>query len=177
MGRFFSNLGECVRIKKGLFCCLICFSILAAILAVVSAIKLNGSVLPIDLSSILNLLLFYFAILLCCCKKFLCPLAYLFYFYYVYSQVMIFTSIILIYGMLNALILLLLLLLFMLAVFTLLILTILNLVELPSNCYFSACFNPRESCAIWLFLALILLTVFFCVIESILKSFVILLVF
>ncbi len=166
-------------------------------MAVVSAIKLNGSVLPIDLSniafirflrgdcgfvflligSILNLLLFYFAILLCCCKKFLCPLAYLFYFYYVYSQVMIFTSIILIYGMLNALILLLLLLLFMLAVFALLILTILNLVELPSNCYFSACFNPRESCIIWIFLVLILLTVFFCVIEGILKSFVILLVF
>ena len=197
MRKIFSCLFENVRLKKGYFITLILLSITIIILAVVSAIQLNGSILPIDLSnitfirflrgdcgfmfliigSVLNLLIFYVAIVLCCCKNFLRPLAIMFYLYFVYCQTMIFTSIILIYGLLNAFLLLALLLVYLIAVFAILMLIILCLFNLNQDGFFSCCFNPGECQLPFLTLALLILTITFCIIEFILKSFVLLLVF
>ena len=196
MRNFFCSIGETLRAKKGVFVSLIVLTIVAIVLAVVSAVNLNGSVLPIDLSniafirflrgncgflflivsSVLNLLIFYFAIVLCCSKKFLFPLAILFYLYFVYSQALIFTSVLLIYGLLNALIILVLLLAYLLVVFFVFIMILLCLFEAcPSGlgCFF----KPSECNLTYLTLVLVVATLIFCVLESILKSFVILLVF
>ena len=197
MGNFFSNLFENVRLKKGYFITLILLSLGMIVLAVVSAIKLNGSILPIDLSnivfirflrgscgfmflilgSILNLLIFYAAIVLCCCKSFLRPFAILFYLYFVYCQALIFVSLILIYGLLNAFLLLVLLLVYLLCIFTLLMMIILCLFNVNCDGFFSTCFNPNECQLVFLSLAILLLTIAFCIIEFVLKSFVLLLVF
>ncbi len=197
MRNFFSNLFENVRLKKGYFITLIVLSVLAIIMAVVSAIQLNGSILPIDLSnivfvrflrgdcgfiflvvgSVLNLALFYLAIVICCCKNFLRPVAILFYLYFVYCQAMIFTSIILIYGMLNAFLILTLLFVYLICVFAIFIMIILCLFSLDCNNFWSSCFKPSECQLAALSLAILLLTIVFCIIESILKSFVLLLVF
>lgn len=196
MKNFFGSIGETLRAKKGVFVGLVVLSIVAIVLAVVSAVHLNGSVLPIDLSniafikflrgncgflflivgSVLNLTIFYFAIVLSCSKKFLFPLAILFYLYFVYSQALIFTSILLIYGLLNALIILILLLVYLLVAFCLLMLILLCLFEACPNgigCFF----KPSECNLIALTIALVVATFVFCVLTSILKSFVILLVF
>lgn len=197
MGNFFSNLFENVRLKKGYFIALILLSVAVIILAVVSAVQLNGSILPIDLSNIafirflrgecgflflltgciLNLIVFYLAIVLCCCKNFLRPLSIVFYLYFVYCQALIFTSIILIYGLLNAFLLLVLLLIYLLAVFALLMMIILCLFNLSCDGYFAACFNPHECQLVPLSLAILVLTIAFCIIEFVLKSFVLLLIF
>lgn len=197
MGNFFSNLFENLRLKKGYFIALVLLSVAMIILAVVSAIQLNGSILPIDLSNItfirflrgecgflflitgciLNLIVFYLAIVLCCCKKFLRPVAILFYLYFVYCQTLIFTSIILIYGLLNAFLLLVLLLIYLIGVFALLMMIILCLFNLSCEGYFSACFNPHDCQLLPLSLVLLILTIAFCIVEFILKSFVLLLVF
>ena len=197
MRKIFSCLFENVRLKKGYFITLIVLSVLAIIMAVVSAIQLNGSILPIDLSnivfvrflrgdcgfiflvvgSVLNLALFYLAIVICCCKNFLRPVAILFYLYFVYCQAMIFTSIILIYGMLNAFLILTLLFVYLICVFAIFIMIILCLFSLDCNNFWSSCFKPSECQLAALSLAILLLTIVFCIIESILKSFVLLLVF
>lgn len=197
MGNFFSNLFENVRLKKGYFITLVLLSVVVIILAVVSAIQLNGSILPIDLSnivfirflrgncgfmfliidSILNLLIFYLAIVGCCCKSFLRPVAILFYLYFVYCQAMIFTSIILIYGLLNAFLILVLLLIYLLCIFTLLMMIILCLFNVSCDGFWATCFRPSECQLVFLSLAILLLTIAFCIIEFILKSFVLLLVF
>ncbi len=196
MRNFFGSIFQTVRAKKGVFVGLILLTIVAIVLAVVSAINLNGSVLPIDLGniafirflrgdcgflflifgSLLNLLIFYLAIVLCCSKKFLFPLAVLFYLYFVYSQAIIFTAIILIYGFLNALLVLMLLLIYLIVTFLIFMLILLCLFEAcPSGigCFF----KPSECCLIYLTIILVVASLFFCLIENILKSFVILLVF
>lgn len=197
MRNFFSSLGEVIRAKRGVFWLLVCLSVLAIILAVVSAINLNGSVLPIDLSNItfirylrgdcgfaflitgliLNLLVFYAAIVACCCKPFLRPVAVVFYLYFVYCQVMILTSIILIYGLLNSFLLIVLLIVYLLCLFALLMIIILCLFCLSPEGFWGCCFKPSECQLLPLTLAILLLTIAFCIIECILKSFVLLLVF
>lgn len=196
MRNFFCSIGETLRAKKGVFVGLILLSVLAIVLAVVSAVNLNGSVLPVDLSniafikflrgecgflflivgSVLNLLIFYFAIVLSCSKKFLFPLAILFYLYFVYCQALIFTSILLIYGLLNALIILVLLLIYLLVAFFVFMLILLCLFE-ACTCGFGCFFKPSECNLVYLTIILFVATLIFCVLESILKSFVILLVF
>ena len=197
MRNFFSSILENIRLKKHICIILILLSLAAIVLAVVSAVQLNGSILPIDLSNItfirflrgdcgfvflivgavLNLLIFYAAIVLCCCKNFLRPVAIAFYLYFVYSQAMIFSSIILIYGLLNAFLLLALLFVYLICIFALLVIIILCLFNLPCQNYFSSCFNVGECPLLFLSLAILLLTIAFCIIESVLKSFVLLLVF
>lgn len=197
MRNFFASVLESIRIKKSLFILLCLLSIIISIFAVISAINLDGGVLPIDLSnityirflsgncgfmfliigSVLNLLIFYLAIFLCCSKKFLFPIAIIFYLYFVYSQVMIFTSIILIYGFFNTFILLMLLLVYLLALFFILMLIILCLTGLNGSGYFSSCFKPSECNLIYLTLLMIFVTIAFCFLETIMKSFVILLIF
>lgn len=197
MNNFFNSFFINLRAKKGLFVLLLLLSVLVGVLAVVCAVQLNGSMLPLDLSNIAfikflqgncgffflllgtltNLLLFYIIIFLFCSKKFLIPLAILFYLYFVYSQVMIFVSILLIYGLFNCLILLLFLLIYYLIIFFLLMLMIIELYSVCGEGFIQNCFNKNECKLLYVTLAIILISVLFCVIITILKAFVILLVY
>ncbi len=198
MNLFFNSILNQIRVRKGLFIVLIISTIVVIVLGVISAINLDGGVLPIDLSNIafikylkgdcgvfflifgtiLNLLLFYSLILLFCCKRFLIPFAIIFYLYFVYSQIVIFTSLILLYGFFNTLILILLLLIYVLLEIVLLMLFLLFLLNYTDSFgYFKNCFSSNNSNLIILTLALIVISILFCVVLIVLKSFVILLIY
>ena len=198
MNLFFNSILNHIRVRKGLFIVLIISTIVVIVLGVISAINLDGGVLPIDLSNIafirylkgdcgvfflifgtiLNLLLFYSLILLFCCKRFLIPFAIIFYLYFVYSQIVIFTSLILLYGFFNTLILILLLLIYILLEIVLLMLFLLFLLNYTDSFgYFKNCFSSNNSNLIILTLALIVISILFCVVLIVLKSFVILLIY
>ncbi len=198
MNLFFNSILNQIRVRKGLFIVLIISTIVVIVLGVISAINLDGGVLPIDLSNIafirylkgdcgvfflifgtiLNLLLFYSLILLFCCKRFLIPFAIIFYLYFVYSQIVIFTSLILLYGFFNTLILILLLLIYILLEIVLLMLFLLFLLNYTDSFgYFKNCFSSNNSNLIILTLALIVISILFCVVLIVLKSFVILLIY
>ena len=198
MNLFFNSILNQIRVRKGLFIILIISTIVVIVLGVISAINLDGGVLPIDLSNIafikylkgdcgvfflifgtiLNLLLFYSLILLFCCKRFLIPFAIIFYLYFVYSQILIFTSLILLYGFFNTLILILLLLIYILLEIVLLMLFLLFLLNYTDSFgYFKNCFSSNNSNLIILTLALIVISILFCVVLIVLKSFVILLIY
>ena len=198
MNLFFNSILNQIRVRKGLFIVLIISTIVVIVLGVISAINLDGGVLPIDLSNIafikylkgdcgvfflifgtiLNLLLFYSLILLFCCKRFLIPFAIIFYLYFVYSQIVIFTSLILLYGFFNTLILILLLLIYILLEIVLLMLFLLFLLNYTDSFgYFKNCFSSYNSNLIILTLALIVISILFCVVLIVLKSFVILLIY
>lgn len=198
MNLFFNSILNQIRVRKGLFIVLIISTIVVIVLGVISAINLDGGVLPIDLSNIafirylkgdcgvfflifgtiLNLLLFYSLILLSCCKRFLIPFAIIFYLYFVYSQIVIFTSLILLYGFFNTLILILLLLIYILLEIVLLMLFLLFLLNYTDSFgYFKNCFSSNNSNLIILTLALIAISILFCVVLIVLKSFVILLIY
>ncbi len=197
MNNFFNSFFVNLRAKKWLFALIVLLSVLVGVLAVISAIQLNGSVLPLDLSNITfirylkgncgflflllgtltNLFIFYLIIFLFCSKKFLIPLAILFYLYFVYSQVMIFVSILLIYGLFNSLVLLLFLLIYYLTIFFLLMLLILNLICVCGDGYFACCFNKNNCNALFITIGIVAVSFVFCVVVTILKAFVILLVY
>ncbi len=197
MGNIFNSIIFNIKAKKLLFVILIALSLLAIVLAVISAVNLSGGFMPIDLTNIafikflrgqcgfvflltgtiISLLIFYLVIWVFCSKKFLFPLAVVFYLYYVYAQALVFTSILLIYGLFNSLMLLLFLLVYYFAVFSLLLLILLDLSTLGGDGYFKSCFNKSESCLPVLSLALIAVCLLFCIVLCILKSFVLLLVF
>lgn len=197
MMNIFNSIFYSIKAKKVLFTFLIILSVIVAVLAVVSAVNLSGSVLPLDLSNIafikylkgetgfpflitgtlVNLLLFYLIIFLFCSKKILFPIAIIFYLYFVYSQVMIFVSIFLIYGFFNTLILLLFLLIYYLTTFLLLTLIVIDLSNICGSGYFKSCFNKNESNLLVLTLILIAISIIFCILITILKAFVILLIY
>lgn len=195
------NLGgvfECVKRKKGYFVLLILFSLVAIVLGVIAAINFGGGVFSIDLSNIayirflkgdcgfmsmlfgliLSLVVFFIVCVFCHSKSWLLPLGFIFYLYLVYSQAVIFMSIILIYGILNCIILVVLLLVYSLLVWAL-FLTLLCEISCFTNqhSYFKSCFSFKESRALLFLLGLIVLTFIFALILSILKSYVILLIF
>lgn len=198
MNQFFNAISNQIRMRKGLFLILIISTIVIIVLGVISAINFDGGILPIDLSNIafikylkedcgvfflifgtlLNLIIFYSLILVFCCKRFLIPFAIIFYLYFVYSQIVIFTSIILIYGFFNTLILLLLLLIYILLEIIMLMFFILFLLNF-TDCfgYFKSCFTFNNSILILLSISLLIVSILFCVVLIVLKSFVILLIF
>ena len=198
MNHFFFSLINQIRIRKGLFTILIISTIVIIILGVISAINFDGGILPIDLSNIafikylkrdcgvfflifgtiLNLIIFYSLILIFCSKRFLIPFAIIFYLYFVYSQIVIFTSIILLYGFFNTLILLLLLLIYIILEILLLMTFLLFLLNFTDNYgYFRNCFTFNNSNILLLTISLIIICILFCVVLIVLKSFVILLIF
>ncbi len=198
MNQFFNAISNQIRLKRGLFILLLISTIVVIVLAVISAINFDGGILPIDLSNIafikylkgdcgvfflifgtlLNLIIFYSLILVFCCKKFLFPFAMIFYLYFVYSQVVIFTSIILIYGFFNTLILLLLLLIYIILEIVLLMLFVLFLLNFTDSYgYFKNCFSSSNLNLLILTLSLVIINILFCIILIILRSFVILLIF
>lgn len=196
--RIFSPLFECVRRKKGFFIFLIIATLAVAVFGVFSAINFDGGILSFDLSNVpyisylrgdsglvafifgmlFSVFLFYAAIVLFSSKGILFPLALVFYFYLVYSQIMIFTCIILFYGFLNVLVLLIFLLVFILLEFLLFIIILCELINLTNcKCYLKSCYSPNQSCLLVTTILLSALIIVFCFVLMILKSFVILLVF
>lgn len=197
MSIILSRLGEKIRRYKGLFIFLILATIIVSIIAVYSAINFETIAITIDIGNvafvkflkgetsflplIFGMLVIFLVFIgiccVCCIKKILVPLAILVYFYFVYSQMVVLTSLIVIYGFFNTLILIFFLSCFLLIEFALFMLVLL---ELTSNCdspyFLKDCFSCN-SCLKWLIICWSFLIVLFCVILALLKSFVILLVF
>ena len=198
MKNFLSGLFDCVKRKKGYFIILILFSLLAIILGVIAAIKFGGGVFAVDLSNIayirflkgdcgfmsmflgliLSLLVFFIFCLACHYKAWLLPLGFLFYLYLVYSQAVVFMSVILIYGILNCIILVVLLLIYSLIVWCLFLLMLCEISCFTNqNGYFKTCFSFKESKTLFLLISLLILTFVFSLILVILKNYVVLLIF
>ena len=198
MVNIFSRFCETIRRNKALFIVLILATIGISVLAIYSAINFESVAISIEIgnvsfikflrgdsgfigfvfTSLLTSAGFYIIILLCCCKKFLFPVAVLFYLYFVYSQIVIFTSVMVIYGFFNVLILILCLLIFLLFEFFVFILLMLECLSIcGTHTYFKDCFNSSVSCVGILSLGLVLLVLMFCLLITILKSFIILLIY
>ncbi len=197
MNNLLSNLFEPFKRNKGLGIFLIVASFAVIIFAIFSAVRFDDSVLIIDFENvtyirylrgdsgfggflfgtILSVAIFFFIVLLCGCKKYLLPLAVILHLYLVYSQFVIFTCIILIYGFFNTLFFLLLLLIYFLALNFLFILLILTLCSISGQSgFFKACFNS-ESNVLILSILFVMLVILFCIILMFLKSYIILLIF
>lgn len=181
-----------------MFIILLISTIAVAVLAVYSAMRFKASEISINInnvaflkflkgdsgfisfifSSILAVGVVYSILLCCCCKKFLCTIAVVFYLYFVYYQMVVLTSIIVIYGFFNTLILFLFLFLFFVLEFVVFIFLLLELcLKTSCNAYFKTCFNSNLSLVLLLSVALLILTLAFCLMLTLLKSFIILLVF
>ena len=198
MNRIFGGLFECVKRKKGYFVFLLLLSVLAIVLGVIAAVNFSGETFTIDLSHIayikflgghcgfasmifgliLSLLVFFIVILLCHWKTFLLPFGIVFYLYLVYSQAVVFMSIIITYGIFNCIILVMLLLIYSLFVWFVFMLIMCELLcYLNTNNYFKSCFSFGFSKVLIYLIMLILLTLIYSLILIILKNYVILLIF
>lgn len=198
MRNLFFNISELFRLKRGYFFFLIILTLGAIVLGIFAGINFSGGILVIDLSNIayieflkgdssfvsmifkllLSLLIFFLIIHICNIKPALIPLSVLFFMYLVYSQTVVFISVIMIYGFFNCIIFSLLHLVYTLTLFFLFILLCM---ELSNHCnctnYFSTTFNINKSSTIFIICGIVILTLIFCLILTILKSFVILLVY
>lgn len=198
MGNIFSRIGLTLKQNKAVFWLLVLASVLAIVLAAFAAINFSSGVFAIDLGNIayikflkgdcgfvslifnliLNLFIFFALIILFGCKKFLFPFSVLFYLYFVYSVTVVIISIIMIYGFFNCIILALLLFIFYACLITLFLLLVLDLLKFCGVYgYFKSCFSVRESCIVWYGLTMLILVIAFCFIISILKSFILLLIY
>lgn len=196
MNRLFAEMFDCVKRKRGYCLFLIILTIGAIILGVVGAINMNGE-LTINLNHIayirflrgsgfmamffgllLSVCVFFLLILLCNFKYWLMPFGVVFYLYLVYSQTVVFLSIVLIYGILNCIILAVFLLIFSILTWLLFLLIMCEL-SLHCNCspYLRTCFTPKQSKIIWYLLMLSILIMLFTITLTILKNYVLLLVF
>ena len=198
MNRIFYRFFDCVKRKKGYFILLLMLSIVAIVLGVVAAINFGGGVFSIDLSNIayirflksesgfmsmvfglvLSLFMFYVACLICHWKSWLVPLGVVFYLYLVYSQSIVFMSIILIYGFFNCIILSLLLMVYTILIWGLFLVFLCEILCLTNSYdYFRCSCSLTKSNAIWILISLIVLTFIFGIILLILKNYVVLLIF
>lgn len=196
MNNFFRTIFDNFKRRKFYFVFLLILSFVAIALGVIAAINFDSN-LTIDLSHIayirflkgggfgslmfglfLSICVFFFAIIICHWKKFLLPLAIIFYLYLVYSQVVVLVSIVLIYGVFNCAILFVLLLVYFLLlwmIFLFIMCELISILHFPN--FFRICFSFRENKTLFWFICLIVLTLIFCIVLTILKKFVILLVF
>ena len=192
------RLKESIRRKKALFIILIILSLICVVLAVISAINLNGGIFNINLDNVpyINFLrgrigfatfifncimvvgFIYLVILLTFCKPYLSVIGILFYLYFVYSQILIFVSIILIFGFFNVLISIILLLTIILVEIAMLLIVILE-VSRYCNCqnYFKSCFNKNDSSLLLYTIVLFTFVFVFCLVTVLLKQYVVLLVY
>jgi len=198
MNKILGSIKETIKQKKSLFIILVLLTIAISVLAVYSAISFNSLAITLDIGNVafikflrgdsgivgflfgalLTCLVFYAIILFCCCKKSFFLVAIVFYLYFVYSQMVIFTSIMIIYGFFNVIILILILIAFLVCEFLLFILLILELQKIcGSVCYFKDCFNKNLCNVLAISILLVAINMFFCILLILLKSFVILLVF
>lgn len=196
--QIFACFGETIKRKKALFVVLLILSIAMIVLSVFSAIGINNGSSSINLDNvpyikflqsksglpafifncIMAIGLIYISIVVCFVKPYLAWLGVIFYLYFVYSQALIFVSIIMIYGFFNVIIILILLLMLLLLEFALLMLIILEVCCLCNQPnYFNNCFNFSTSKLLLYTIILLCLVVAFCLIMMILRSFVVLLVY
>lgn len=198
MNNIFSNLFWNLKAKKRLFLLLVLISFVMIVLAVIASINFTDGVFTIDLNNIsyikflkgecgfvslffgmcLSLLIFFLLIWVCGCKPFLFPLSILWFAYFVYSQAVIFVSIIMIYGFFNCVILSLILLIYLLLVIFAFMLILLE-IKIQCECgnYFSNCLKLNVCNVLFLLIAMFVVTFAICLIISILKSFVLLLIY
>ncbi len=198
MQNFFANIFAPIKQKRGIFICLVIFTIIMLVLGVISGRHLDNGVITIDLSHvpyikfisksggfvsfIFNLLIstaiLYIIIVVCFIKPFLVPISLVFYFYFVYSQAVIFINILLIYGFFNALILLVFLLVYMLVLIFFFLLILLELFSLcGSTNYFKTCFNIRNSNLLHITICLCAIILIFAFMLMFLRSYIILLIY
>lgn len=197
MKYFFNSLIETIKIKKGYFIFLCIVTILAIAFGVYAGISFSDGAFVVNLNNIsyisylkeecgflslifkmiLGLILFFAIILFCGSKTFLLPLKIIFYIYFVYSQTVLLVSLIILYGFLNCLILSILLLFYYLIIIAIFMLAMLEMACYVNDInYFKCCFANDGK--IWVFLiALLLTTILFAILLTLLKSFVIILVF
>ena len=198
MNNIFFSIKENIKIKKGYFALLLILAILSIVLGVFAAINISNGILTLDLENIsyiqylkaeigfaslifkllFSLFLFFVIIYFCNLKTFLLPISILFYMYFIYSQFVVLISLILVYGFFNCIILAILLFLYIILCCFLFLLLCLDLSK-HCNChnYFQLTFNNKSSNVLFYLLSLICLTLIFCIVLTILKSFVILLVY
>lgn len=198
MVKIFNKISSTFRQKKSLFIFLVVFSLVMIVLGVVASINFSGGVLVVDLSNIsyiqflkdecgfaslifklfLSLFIFLCVIWGCGKKSFLFPIGILFYGYLVYSQTVIFVSMILIYGFFNCVIFALILFAYIMLIFFLFMLFIM---EVSCCCnstnYFKITINWNNSNILFSLIFILLITILFCIILTILKSFVLLLIY
>ncbi|MBE7076500.1 MAG: hypothetical protein E7374_01245 [Clostridiales bacterium] len=168
------------------------------IIGIYSAFKFDGAIISIDLkhvtfvkflrddcgigylifASLLSLCLYLIILFLCNTKKILVPFAILFYLYFVYSQFVIITSVILHYGIFASLIVVIIFAFVVSAECFIMLAILLDLFSLScGEIQFKDCFS-FASCNFMLYsLLLISLTLAFSIILYILKSFILILVF
>lgn len=192
-----SSIFDCIKLKKGYFVILLLLTIFAIVLAVFGAMSINGGSITLSLGNmvyikylngssgmmsmlfrlIFSLSLFFFFIFIGHWKFYLYPVGILFYLYLVYSQAVVFISIILVYGFFNCIILAVFLLFYLLFLFFIFILMMLEMSCCTNQNYFKSCFSWKRSKLLLCICILIGWSILFAVILSILKSFVILLVY
>lgn len=198
MNIFLGRMFEGVKRKKGFLFFLILLSVTAIILGVIASVKFSGGVLVVDLSNIacveflkcecsffsmffktiLSLIVFMVLICLCGYKAFLMPLAILFYFYLIYSQTVVFISIILIYGFFNCVVFSLLHLIYILSVWFIFVMFIVEIYSmLGASKYFSCVFNFKNCNALLYVCCMVVLTLIFSIVLNILQSSILLLVY
>lgn len=194
----FSSICDTFRLKRGYFIFLLCLTLTSIILGIFAGINISGGILVVDLSNIayiqfltnscsfvpmifklvFSLIVFAMLIFVFHIKTFLIPLSLVFYIYLVYSQTVVFVSIILLYGFLNCIILSVLLFVFIVLNISIFILIILELNKFCGcNNFFKQTLNFRNSNILIYLIAILILCLIFCAILAIFKSFVILLVY
>ena len=198
MNNYINSIFAPIKERKVQFIFFVIMTVLVIAFGVFAAINFSGAVLSVDLNNIayitflkdkcslvsmifrmiFSVAIFIFAIILCFSKVWLTPLGFLIYLYLVYSQTAVFVSIILIYGFLNCVILLLFLFIYILLICAIMLLAMLELGIISNDHkYFNLCFNINSSHIVLHLLFLVCATIVFCLILTILKSFVILLVY
>lgn len=184
--------------KKGYVILLILTSIVAIILAIFASINFSSGFLTIDLSNIsyikflkgdcgmasmifstlFSLMIFFIIIWICHCKPYLTPLSIIFYLYLVYSQTIILVSLIMIYGFFNCIILAMILFIYFLATWFLFVLSITHMsCNMREQDYFRCCFDINRSKFLVTLILIIITTLIFSFTITILKNFIILLVY
>lgn len=198
MANFFANLFAPIKQKKGIFIFLLILTIAMLVLGIISGRHLDGGVISIDLSnlpyikfiskkggfvsllfnSLISISILYGIIFICFIKPFLSPISLIFYFYFVYSQAVIFVNVLLIYGFFNALILLIFLLTYMLILIFIFLLIVLELFSLcNAHNYFKNSFNPRNSNLLYLTISLCAVIIISSFVLMFLRSYIILLIY
>lgn len=196
--QIFSNLKDVIVKKKALFVCLIMLAIVCIVLGVFSAISIGNGIFDIDLGNVayikflrgkigfatfifncfMTVALIWAVMVLCFVKPFSAVISIIFYLYFVYSQTVIFVSIIMIYGFFNVLIMILLLLVLLLAEFAILLIVAIELSNLcNTQNYFGCCFNFNKSGLLIYSLILLAIIFVFCLVTLLFKNFVVLLVY
>ncbi len=198
MREIINSLFEPIGRKKGYFIFLILLTILAVILGVFASINFSKGFLTIDLgnisyikflkgdmgmvsmifSTLLSLLIFYFIVWACHAKPISAILSVIFYLYLVYSQTVILISLIMIYGFFNCIILAMLLLIYILTCWFIFLLSICHLsciCNAPD--YFKCSFDTKQCQFLICLILLVVVTLIFSFTITILKNFIILLVY